>query len=177
MNGLITPVFLLIASAGLFFGYVDGQFSAYKTKSAELAQYEDALDKAAKLDYKKEELRTAANAISEADRTRLSKMLPSTVDSVRLIIELDGIAARYGLSLKNVVINKTDNKQVLGTSNPFGVLSMSFDVNAGYSTFLNFLRDLERNQRIADIESLSVKTDDKTNLYTYSVSLKTYWLK
>lgn len=177
MNGLITPIFLLIASAGLFFGYVDGALTAYKAKASELAQYETALDKATKLDYRKEELRGEANAISEADRTRLSKMLPSTVDSVRLIIELDGIAARYGLSLKNVVVNKADGKQVLGTSNPFGVLSMSFDVNAGYSTFLNFLRDLERNQRIADIDSLSVKTDDKSNIYTYSVSLKTYWLK
>lgn len=177
MNGLITPIFLLIASAGLFFGYVDGQLAAYKTKAAELAQYQNALDKATQLDYRKEELRNQANAISEADRTRLAKMLPSTVDSVRLIIELDGIAARYGLSLKNVLINKADGKQVLGTTNPFGVLSMSFDITSGYNTFLNFLRDLERNQRIADIEMLAVKTDDKTNLYTYSVSLKTYWLK
>lgn len=177
MNGLITPLFLLIASAGLFFGYVDGQLALFREKRAELSQYQLALEKATELDYRKQKLQEDILQISEADRTRLAKMLPSTVDSVRLIIELDGIAARYGLSLKNVVVGKVETKQALGSTNPFGVVTVSFDVASGYSTFLNFLRDLERNQRIADVERLAVKTDEKSNIYNYSVTLKTYWLK
>lgn len=177
MNGIIMPAILLLASLGLFFGYVDGQLAVYKEKRAELSQYENALDKATKLDYRKNELQEDLTLINEADRTRLEKMLPSTVDSVRLIIELEGIAARYGLSLKNVSVKNVETKDTLGSSSPFGTITASFDVTSGYNTFLNFLRDIERNQRIADVETLSVKTDEKTNLYNYSVTLKTYWLK
>lgn len=177
MNGLITPIILLLASLGLFFGYVDGKYKEYSVKNTEYNQYQNALLKNTDFEDRLAELQTKRQNIDPKDQERLAKMLPSTVDSVRLIIELEGIASKYGLSLKNVSVEKKDGREVLGSNNPFGELTASFEVVAGYSAFLNFLRDLERNQRIVDIENLSVVSGDKSNIYNYSVSLKTYWLK
>lgn len=59
----------------------------------------------------------------------------------------------------------------------FRSMTMSFTVTARYEVFLDFLRDLERSLRVADIISLDVKPGDSASApYEFSVTIQTYWL-
>ena len=53
---------------------------------------------------------------------------------------------------------------------------MSFKVSAPYENFVKFMKDLEQSLRIVDVTALSFKAN-ANNIYDYSVSIKTYWLK
>lgn len=179
MQGIITPILLLAASIGLFLGYIDPQYKEIKIQKAELAQYNDALEKSAELRKVRDELIQKDNGISRNNREKIKKMLPETVDNVRLILDMDSIASKFGLSIKNIKVGETtpDSSDTFGPSGKkYGSIELSFSVTASYKNFLAFLQDLEQSLRIVDVVSLTVRSS-KADLYEYDVVLKTYWLK
>jgi len=116
---------------------------------------------------------------------RLQKLLPDTVDNVRLIIDMDEIAKRYGLTIGNVRLDETkvtksgakdSTATITGGESGYGTIPMGFSVTADYDTFLSFLEDLETSLRIIDITNIGLKPG-ANNIYSFDVSLKTYWLK
>ena len=54
----------------------------------------------------KQSLLSRFNAFKTEDLDRLRKLLPDHVDNVRLILDLDNLAARHGMALQNVVISE-----------------------------------------------------------------------
>jgi len=120
--------------------------------------------------------------------------LPDHVDNVRLILDLDNLAGRFGLSLQNVDVSSSESKNTkaqtvgaIGTSNQkYDSLTLSFGTRATYKTFVDFLRDLESSLRIVDLVSLSIapetaatptKGQSSEPQYSYKITLRTYWLK
>ncbi len=111
----------------------------------------------------------------------LSKLLPDNIDNIRLVIDIDEMAKSYGMRIRNF---KTDagadakNAGTIGKSAaPYGTLTMSFSTTAPYNIFLGFLPRLERSLRVLDVTAISFSSGDSNQLYDYSVTLKTYWLK
>jgi hypothetical protein len=98
---------------------------------------------------------------------------------VRLVLDIDRIASRQGLRVKNIAVNdgmNGDRKAAVVDDKGFGTATITFGVSAPYDVFLNFLNDLEDGLRLIDVTALSINpTDPKT--YDYTVTFKTYWLK
>lgn len=141
------------------------------------------------------------DAFTSNDINRLDKMLPDHVNNVRLVLDIDSMANKYGVQIKNVQIQKPKDISasaqagtVLRAGNksnlPYQSLTLQFDVVSTYSNFLLLLRDLESSLRIVDLVRLSIApvTSTSTNVngtaqttqtpyYTFSVSLRTYWLR
>jgi len=120
-------------------------------------------------------------------------MLPDNVDNVRLVLDMDGIASRYGIRIQNVAIEEQNAKgdgsgTVLNggasTGRPYQDLTLRFEVVSTYDQFVLLLRDLESSLRIVDLVTLSVNSrsgsvvtgDTSEPLYTFGISLRTYWL-
>ncbi|MEK7192508.1 MAG: hypothetical protein AAB682_00005, partial [Patescibacteria group bacterium] len=99
------PIFLIILSFTLFFGLTSTVLDQISALSAKSATFNDALSNANELRAVRESLLSTYKKFPAEDLTRLKKMLPSEVDNVRLIIDVDNIAARYGMQLKNVHFN------------------------------------------------------------------------
>jgi hypothetical protein len=53
---------------------------------------------------------------------------------------------------------------------------LTFTTVLSYKDFVSFLRDLETSLRLVDVVGLSF-TSTKGDLYDFSVSIRTYWLK
>ena len=51
------------------------------------------------------------NSISESDLEYLNKFLPSESNSIELVIEIDNIAKRNGLLLKNIDVKNPEKKE------------------------------------------------------------------
>ena len=120
--------------------------------------------------------------LSASDLRRLEKLIPENADNVKLIIEFQQIAERYGLELQSVSAQK--NEEVISDSNKnfdiesrdYGIISLDFTVSGGYSEFVSFLEDIENNLRITDIRSLSL-SGGESQKYDFSMTIETYWLK
>ncbi len=187
---LIMPIILIVASVAVFFGYVDPNYksgtpsnpSDYSTYGvtdlkSELANYEDISKKSTEITQKRDSLIKKRNSIDENEQARLKTLLPSNVDNIRLIIEVNRIAAKRNLVLKNISFTEGKDTSSIGSANtPYGTLTLKFTVTASYNNFLNLLTDLESNLRLLDITDISFNSSD-TGLYDFNVSLNTYWLK
>jgi hypothetical protein len=129
-------------------------------------------------------LNTRYKAISAAEKEQLEKVIPETVDNVRLILAIDTIAQEYGIVLRGITItggtqsDDAKSKQIVDkTSNKNGVITLGFSFTAPYDKFKQFLIDLEDSLRIVDITDFTVTANEQTNVYDYSLKLNTYWLR
>ena len=190
MFKLLTPIILFAATLGLFFGFLSPQYQALLAKSSDLAQKNSALTNSRMIGDVREALRQKYNAISPDDAAKLKKMLPDAVDNVRLILDLDSMAATHGMGIRNVKVGNSTgsaSSDASGTAAPasgsqdgnaWGSMQLSFSVSGTYPNFIAFLRDIETSLRIVDVTALGVSTaSGKDGFYDYDITLRTYWLR
>lgn len=201
MTRLIIAIVGCALAGGIFFLYTKPAYDGVQTKKVQIAQYDAALDKAAELQKLKQTLLSRYNAFNPTDLERLHKLLPDHVDNVRLILDLDNLASRYGLSLQNVDVSNsgaetTKSQTAVGaigaSSQKYDSLTLTFATRATYSTFQKFLDDLESSLRIVDLVSLSIDPTSSADIpgvssgsartasepfYGFKIVLRTYWLK
>ncbi|GEM_PF-253251 len=226
---VIAPIILILASVGLFLGYINPTYTA-TTGSADPAEksvtelqseekdYTDALTKTRQIELVREGLLTKFNALAPSDKDRILKLLPDHIDSVRLIIDINNIAARYGMSLSSITLSApgtasaaAGNKnqasaaagspsqaasgqavsQGIGPDNSlYDSVKLGFNVAGSYENFLQFLTELQESLRVVDITSLSFSAGrasgqssgaqsqtGTSDTYTYSMTIRTYYLK
>ncbi|MEK7505854.1 MAG: type 4a pilus biogenesis protein PilO [Patescibacteria group bacterium] len=173
-----------LMAIGLFFFYTNPAYQdSIKQKRAQIEQYDQVIEESKTLIGKRDSLIKQRNAIDPSELDRLIKLLPDTVDTVRLVFDIDRVASQYGLVVRKVRVgepgkDETASKTVAfrPDTKDYGVISLNFSVTATYEAFVRFIRDLEDSLRIADITEISFKTGEN-QLSDYSVTLKTYWLK
>ncbi|MBI3572024.1 hypothetical protein HY091_00600 [Candidatus Kaiserbacteria bacterium] len=185
MTSRILPVFALIVAALIFFGYVDSAWTGSVTAAkASIMLDNQALASASEYSTRQDELASARNAIDPAGLARLNAFLPDSVDNVRLILDLDALAARSGLALASIDVagssapSSSANQTALsGAANtPVGSVDLSLAASGSYSAFQNFLRGVESSARLLDITDLSVRGSD-TGIYSYQMTIRLYWLR
>lgn len=181
----LLPILLIILSGGLFVAYTNPayqQAGGIKYLQAQAAQYDAALSQSSELRAARDQLLAKRNTFSADDVRKLERILPDNVDNIRLIIDIQNIAARYGLQVRDVALGATSadvQNQPLGAgagSQSVGEVELGFAVEATYSTFLAFLADLEKSVRVADLQNIAFSTG-AGDLNTYSLEIKTYWLR
>ena len=189
MNSRALPPFAILISIGIVFAYVMPLWSGSiaQTRDA-IANDDQALAAAAAYTLQQNKLATEKNAISRADLKRLETFLPSSVDNVGLILDLNALAARSSLSLSNIdVANKaSENSPNGGTpvggavntaaSNPVGSVDLTLSAVGTYSALQNFLTGVERSGRLLDVHDLSVKGSNN-GTYVYQMTVSLYWLR
>ena len=109
-------------------------------------------------------------------------MLPDNVDNIRLIIDINNIAARHNLTLSSVQLGDTSATAVQGSSlavgpsdSAVGSVQVSFSVVSNYDNFIAFLEDVEHSLRIIDVDKISFEAG-QGDLNTYTLEIRTYWL-
>ncbi len=183
MTRLLAPIILTIAALALFFFFTDPAYQGIKASRIEQEQYDQALTKSQELLKVRDELIARRNTFEPDDVRRVERMLPDNVDNIRLILDIDTIAFRYGLRVADVSVQAPDTSRetrsdlAVGAANdPVGSVDLSFSVSARYTDFQRFLKDLERSVRIVDVKEISFSVGEG-DLVEYSVMIKTYWLR
>ncbi|OYV26415.1 MAG: hypothetical protein B7W98_03160, partial [Parcubacteria group bacterium 20-58-5] len=95
----VFPLFAFAIALAIFFVYVNptwtGSIAATQAKIATDAQ---ALSAARDYAARQNQLASERNAIDPGNLSRLTTLLPDSVDNVGLILDLNALAARVGLS-------------------------------------------------------------------------------
>jgi len=179
----------MILAGAIFFVYTKPHYDLVQTSQAKVAQYNEALGKAAELQQLKASLLDQYNSFSAADRDRLEKMVPNHVDNIALIMDLDGLASHYAMTLENVNISTpADQGQSkievasIGSGDPkFNSLTVQFSVHNTYPVLLQFMSSLQSSLRLVDPISFTITPSGTSPSgepsYAYSITLRTYWLK
>lgn len=190
MPKLIISIIIIFIAGGVFFFYTKPSYDQVQVQQSQTASYNAALDKAAELQQLKQGLLSRYNAFNPNDVDRLQKLLPDHVDNVALILDIDNLAAHYGLALANVDVSSpkssASSQTALGVvgsgGQKYDSLTLKFSTRGTYTAFRQFMRDLEDALRIVDLDTLTISPAGiagagEEPLYTYDISLRTYWLK
>ena len=186
MNNRILPALALVLAIVTFFVYVNptwtGSIAAAK---AAIANDDQALATAQQYVAQQNQLATARDAIDPANQKALNTFLPSSVDNVGLILDLNALASRSGLSIANVDVvtdtSGTASAQSAGALtanalNPVASVDLAISATGTFAALQAFLAGVERSARLLDVHDLIVKGSD-TGVYTYRMTLSLYWLR
>jgi len=203
MNRNVTSTVLIIIAIGIYFTVTSNIITEGQAVLAVNNQYSSALKSAEELIKSRDKVNDDYKNISDDDHAKIDKMMPKTVDNIRLIIDLNNVALKHGFSLKDIKAT-TDDKGANGvtpaaaatpavpltgtgstgatspiptiTAPVLDTVTVSFSLEAPYQQFISFMQDLEANMRISDITKLEVTSNDN-GIYGWTVTLQTYWLK
>ncbi len=192
----IISLILIAAAVWIFWSYTDPIYKEANGLKEVRADYQAKLEQANEFRQKYENLALAYQSFSEADVIRLSRLVPDTVDTVRLVMDVSDIAAKQGLLIKNIKISEPTKIGVpvaapsaegltpgairIGTNQDFNSIDLSFSVTGSYERFVAFLQDLEKSLRILDVTEIKFATPTnsvKGNSYDFGIGLRAYWLK
>lgn len=224
----ITPIILILASVGMFFGYINPTYTgmtgatemndkSIKELQSEENDYKDALTKTAEIERVRTGLSDQYKRIDPSNQIKIEKLLPDHIDSVRLIIDINNIAARYGMSLTNILLTASGvlptasapkANVAASASSPGGAsagtfvgpddrqydsIKLGFTVTGTYDSFVQFLKEIEESLRVVDVTSIAfsgaktgspvspqgsaLSAASASNLFTYTVTIRTYYLK
>ncbi len=176
-----TAIILLLLSVGLFYTFTNGQYQNVKTLQTLANEYRNVLKNVSAIVSLRDNLLVTYVAIPKMEIERMNKVLPDNIDTVRLALDLDSMASRYGISIKSIqtVIGPSTSSSLIvlpENANKYDTASVTFSFVSNYDNFKLFLADIEKSLRIMDIKSVSFQTSD-SGFYTYQVSVETYWLK
>lgn len=176
----LLPILFVVIAGGIFFGFIDPTYQRVRELRAEESEFDDALSRSRELQAVRDQLLSRYNTFSQSDLSRLGRFLPDNVDNVRLILDFDALASRYGMCVRDVALETNESRagrgQVGVAGGRFDSLILSFTVTGSYDTFRAFLADVEASLRLVDVVSVSFSATP-SGVYDYSVALKTYWLK
>ncbi len=179
-QGSIFPILLLISSLALFFTFTDKKYKEAKVVKAEVASYDNALDNSKELQKIRDQLLLRYNNILDSDRKRLELLLPDNIDNIRLILDIDTIASRYGIVIKDLRFSPppNDSESFDPVVPKIKSLDFSFSVSSDYITFLTFVRDLESSLRIMDIVQINFAGQESASqsFTNRTLTIRTYWL-
>lgn len=128
-----------------------------------------------------DKLRNTYQQISEKDKQVLEKALPSNINNVRLILELERIAELRGLGFKDVEVQLKENKDdqpANAVKSQLKKVEASITLVGSYPDFIKYLTDLEKSLRILTIRSVdftATRQDGKPTQFEYDLEIETYW--
>jgi len=183
MNRNIIAIILIVLAGGMYFTVTKGMLDQAKAVQVVNAEYSSAIANAEKLIAVRGQVLKDYNNLSADEKERLNMMLPNTVDNIRLIIDLNSIAVKRNLTLRNIkAVASTDGQKANAVDTTaiavpiLDTVTVSFSLSAPYREFITFLQTLEADLRIMDLTHLTMSAND-TGTYDYSVEFKTYWMR
>lgn len=191
MNSRILPILSLFLAIGILFAYVRPTWSGpiAATKAA-IESSEKTLIAAQEYTTKQNELASARNAIDPTNLDRLAIFLPDSVNNVGLILDINALAARSGLSLSNIdIVNALGGASAsadaggsgggtvpIARPDPVGSIDLSLSAIGTYAALQEFLVGVEKSARLLDVRDVIVDGSD-TGVYTYHMAVRLYWLR
>lgn len=179
---LIAPIILIVISGTLFITWIDPQYQDIKDLQAEKARYDEALDRIVEIREARNEIQSRYNTIEERDFERLNKMVPTHIDNIRLILDVNSVANARQMTIRDIRINLNegdngDGNISVGSQGAYESVSFRFTVVTTYDNFKQFLDDLALSLRIIDVESVEISSiQGEDNFYRFDVGIRTYWL-
>jgi len=199
MFRFIFPIILLFFAASLYFDYIKPSALRIEVLSEDIKKMDVALD-TQKADIEKAlaELKKDKDSIDLKDIEKLDRLVPkqNDFDEAVFVNDMNNIAIKHGMVIKNMQLsnqssatNDTNNTENAGGSDDtdnadssddikgdYGTFKLQFSVDSTYKEFIKFMKAIERNEQLMDVNITSFQGTDEGD-YSYRVALTAYWLK
>lgn len=170
MKSSLTPIALILLAGIAFFYYIQPGYAEIQKLRAQSEQYDIALEKAREFEDIRNQLTLQLNQFQSSDLERLKRMIPDSIDSTRLIIEINEIAKRYSSGIESIRISdlrQTGAQAEQAALDPYNTITIGFSMKSSYENFLQFLEDVEENLRLTDVQIMGFLLQQKVGRSTH----------
>lgn len=178
----ISKIAYLVLALAIGYAFVYSPFGEVSALLDQKQTHERTLEMVNTIENKKNELLIKFEAIPEEEKKDIETILPDSFDFVKLISQIDAVAASHGISIESITSKEISS--AVGTSvesaapaKTYKSSVIGFSFTASYERFNEFIADLEKSLRILDIRSAKLTSEEQSGLYSYDVEFETYWLK
>jgi Tfp pilus assembly protein PilO len=170
---------LILIAGALFFFLGRPQLSALDSLRQEKDSYKQAIDDLHKVEARKNELLAKLESVPAEDQRKINIILPEKPNIVALVSEIDSIASKRGITVRNINSGQQASfSGAVGEVPPeknYSLTTLSFDFDSSYDNMKYLLTELEGSLRLLDIRSVDFGVSDKAGQQTYKVSMDVYW--
>lgn len=200
MPRIFVTIILIVATIATGVLYLSDEwakFSNFRKEIDELGKISAELDGLTK---DRDQLVETINSLSQEDLTRISQAIPQGPKAADLMVLMENLTTSHSMVLNRIdlagftslktgevsgAVPQQPRPGALPSLKPKSNVSikdfpLTMNVNGTYETFKTFLRDLEHNLRIIDVEDLSFTapggaTGSKSSTVDFSIKAKTYY--
>jgi hypothetical protein len=182
MNRYFLPIIFSLLTVAVYVFSIDPLWSDIQQRRAREDQLTGYLADAKIAQAKIDDIKAQYDAFPQGSDDDLHVLLPDSVDSTKLIIDIEAVVTRRGLFMKGPTVSNTSNT-VNGSS--VAATTFAFSVKAPYPIFRDLLRDLEASLALRDLATIGFTTtgvDSGTKgnpeqyVHTYNIGFTTYSL-
>lgn len=176
----IAPAIFILLSVALYLTYIDPTYiEAQKALARErevVSFIADAKTAQAKIDNLKEQYAAFPPGADQALRV----LIPDTIDVTRLVVDMDAVISKFGLTMKSPSVSRESGDGDLELTK----YRVTFSVSAPYAVFRTFLHDLESSLALRDMASITFQSGGSGSntmtgpnaIHDYSLNVTTYSL-
>lgn len=176
----ISKLIYFILTLAIGYAFVYPSFGELKVLMDEKQKQENSLEMISQIEIKKNEVLDRYNKISVDDKKAIETFLPSNMDFVKLVSQINTLGAKYGFSIKETSIKELGSSAnsiaEASSQDPYHSAIIGFSFETSYEHFNNFMNDLGKSLRILDVRSVKL-APQKGGIYSYDAEFKVYWLK
>ena len=159
MSRLIVAILLLLIAAAAVFFFVMPQWKEAQKIKADINGMEALHRELADLASSRDSLVQQYNAVDGRDLKKLEAIVPKGRLTSSALTDFEILVQKNGLSLERV--DFSENKETSSgalpkpSSSSYSVMPVSLTLEGGYENFREFLKALELNLRLIDIEEIA----------------------
>ena len=171
MRNPIIPIVLAILAVATYFAFITPWWAEVNSLKADIKVAEGAIAKGNELKELVQNITEKVGAVSPDNQSRLQAILPTQIDDILFLNDINALAGNRGLQAKNLSLS-ADTSMVSAaiptpeadgaTKGPQTKIAasqkekmVSFSVTAKYPAFISFLRDLERSLVLYETKSIT----------------------
>lgn len=162
----------------VFFTWTQPMLDSVKGLSEQKGILNEKLFSMKEIEKERENILDSYNSVGDTNREKVGKILPSSMKEMDLIVELENMAANSGVALKDVNISDAGPESAGSVKNGEtfypNEIGLTIKASGPYQSFKEFLKNIESNLRIIDVESLDFISGD-VDSYEYNLKIKSYW--
>lgn len=190
MTQTFITILLIFGSVGIGLFYLNPEWKEFKDLQNKIENINSISLELDELINEQDSLVTLINTISKEDLNRIEKTLPEGPHTAEFLVMLENLSIENKVVLQSINLASFVSKKAETTPSqptPGSIvlapkseqlikeLPVDLVVIGTYQSFKDFLNALERNLRIIDVISLNFTSAGDTDLYTFTVRLKTYY--
>ncbi len=189
----LTPLLFIIGAFVIAYLYTWPQWQATSGLKMKNQELKDAQQKAQQLKEIRDSLIAQYEAIPPSDLEKVSKVVPTQYNPIKLTADINAIALRHSMLVKDFsFVDKKETSEmttgiidptveVVVPESPYKVVEFDFATEGQYKDLVVFLADLEKNLQLLDIKKVTVdsaaSTDKPTSSrLTFKITLDSYWM-
>ena len=174
----LISILLLAASVALVILLIFPLYDQVTASKASIAEKEEIITELNYLIQKIDQWRSQIGE-REASMEKLDLALPSDKAIPDFTVSLRSLTESSGIILNDIAIQAGEKVSVASNKDDIGAFNVILDINGTYPAFKLLLSGLEKNIRVADVQSIKFEPtlESNSSILNFIINLKVYYNK